>query len=520
MSLTLTVSAYKGVSLPQPLSRTFDKTGGSIGRMPECELFLNDPDKFVSRRHGAVRYADGSYYLQDLSTQNPIRLNQNPLGTGKEAKLRDGDTFAIGDYVISVALAEEYASLTEGFPTLGDSADSVDLKPNITFSNVGSAPSTAVETLDSFQLADDQAILSKLAKTELGASFDVSGSVPKLSLSEHVAPVHEPMHHVKAVPDRIPDDYDPLGDSDIGPAQSAQPPIPYSEVTAYPTPDPQPGGAHSSAGLGGEILPDSLDDFFAVSPTGMEEPIPSSLPIDPSATRFSNAPNVQQIGPDDATVAASEPPARSPPAYAAAASSDQKDAGIFQEFLAGAGLAGMEIPSDLRPQVLRVAGEIVREFVQGSIDVLAARATIKNELRAQRTILTANENNPLKFSPDAHYALTQFFTPTGTAYLPPVKAVREAFDDLKEHEMAVMAGLRGALESLLRRIDPERLINQQQEPSGLDALLPSRRKAKLWHQWERQYKDLKAAAGDDFERLIGSEFVAQYEEYIRHNRKL
>jgi type VI secretion system FHA domain protein len=463
-----------------------------------------------------VRYADGSYYLQDLSTQNPIRLNQNALGTGKEVKLQDGDTFAIGDYVISVALAEQSTSLTDGFPTLGDSADSFDQKPNITFSSAGIAAS-AGDSLDPFQLADDRAILNKLARTELGASLNMSDSTPKFSLDEHVAPVHEPMQAIKAVPDRIPDDYDPLGDIEISPAQTPQPSNSFSNIGEPPAPSPQQSGA--APGIDADILPDSIDAFFAASPPGLADPIPSGLQPDPAATRFSNAPDLQRVGPDDATIIGSELPARSPPIPAVQAPSDTKDAGIFQEFLDGAGLAGVEIPAHLRPQVLRIAGEIVREFVQGSIDVLAARATIKNELRAQRTILSASENNPLKFSPDAHYALTQFFTPSGTAYLPPVRAVREAFDDLKEHEMAVMAGLRGALESVLRRIDPKQLANQQKDPKGLDSLFPKRRKAKLWNQWEQQYKDLKAAAGDDFDRLIGSEFVTMYEEYIRNSRK-
>ncbi len=525
MALILTVTAYKGVPLPQPLSKTFDGVGGKIGRATDCELFLNDPEKFVSRQHGAFRYADGLYYLQDISTQNPIRVNQNALGSGKEVKLQDGDTIVIGDYVISVSLSAPLASSLDGFPTLGDAEDSLALagtkdslvlRPNVSLSNVDVSTSVA-DTLDPFKLADDKGILSKLTRTELSDSFDLREPMNPVNLNDHVAPVHEPMQAVNLVPGRIPDDYDPLDDLDLGYSGAnnlPRRPVPFSDAVI-------PSSPEAGARKAGE---DTLSDIFGgddvANPSSQASKLSASIGTAlPADSAMLDLPVPPSSRPADMTAYLAEPPSDVGAADRLEPLAHAQDAILFRAFVEGAGLTDLDIPEQQHAQVLRVAGEVVREFVQGSIDVLAARATVKNELRAQRTILSANENNPLKFSPDAHYALTQFFKPAGSAYLPAVQAVREAFDDVKEHELAVIAGLRGAMEGLLRRIDPERLQSQAKEASGLDAVFPNRRKGKLWEQWLDLYKELKAAAGDDFDRLIGSEFVASYEEHLRKGRQ-
>jgi pSer/pThr/pTyr-binding forkhead associated (FHA) protein len=43
-----------------------------IGRAPECDVVLEDPERAVSRAHAEVRYEDGGYLIVDLGSQNGI----------------------------------------------------------------------------------------------------------------------------------------------------------------------------------------------------------------------------------------------------------------------------------------------------------------------------------------------------------------------------------------------------------------------------------------------------------------
>ena len=43
-----------------------------IGRAPECDIVLEDPERSVSRAHAEVRYEDGAYLIADLGSQNGI----------------------------------------------------------------------------------------------------------------------------------------------------------------------------------------------------------------------------------------------------------------------------------------------------------------------------------------------------------------------------------------------------------------------------------------------------------------
>jgi hypothetical protein len=66
-----------------------------IGRLPECEIVLSDPN--VSRRHAQVRpsaKADGEYEVVDNGSTNGTKVNGLPL-TGPR-RLTAGDTITLG----------------------------------------------------------------------------------------------------------------------------------------------------------------------------------------------------------------------------------------------------------------------------------------------------------------------------------------------------------------------------------------------------------------------------------------
>ncbi len=97
------------------------------------------------------------------------------------------------------------------------------------------------------------------------------------------------------------------------------------------------------------------------------------------------------------------------------------------------------------------------------MDVLQARANIKSQFRLPMTRIGATENNPLKLSPNVESALHTLLVQRNPGYLPTVQAFEDAFNDIRNHQMAMLEGMRAAFKSMLESFDPERL-DEQLEP--------------------------------------------------------
>lgn len=129
-------------------------------------------------------------------------------------------------------------------------------------------------------------------------------------------------------------------------------------------------------------------------------------------------------------------------------------------------------------------------------------------------MIVSKDNNPLKFSPSVEGALAHLLAPQGRGFMPPVEAMRDAYDDLRSHQVGIMAGLRAALAGVLKRFDPANLEQRLTNKSMLDNLLPIHRRARLWDLYEQLYRDVAREAEDDFHTLFGREFLRAYEEQV------
>src|SRR5206468_12581939 len=111
------------------------------------------------------------------------------------------------------------------------------------------------------------------------------------------------------------------------------------------------------------------------------------------------------------------------------------DATLLRAFLQGAGIPDSPLVRTLTPETMEAIGKLLREMVQGTLDLLRARNVVKGEIRADITKITPRDNNPLKFSPAAEVALTHLLAPHGQGFIPPLRAVKEAYDDLRAHQL-------------------------------------------------------------------------------------
>lgn len=181
-------------------------------------------------------------------------------------------------------------------------------------------------------------------------------------------------------------------------------------------------------------------------------------------------------------------------------------------FLEGAAIEPGKINVAITPDFMRAFGEALRVAVQGSIDLLSARSEIKREFRADVTIIASGANNPLKFLPTADGVMLQLAGQTFPGFMKPVPAMKEAYQDLAVHQIALMAGIRAAYAEAIARLSPAELEKNATAASGLLAKISSvHRKAALWDDFQERYESVRRHAEDDLMAFSGQTFVNAYE---------
>ena len=255
-------------------------------------------------------------------------------------------------------------------------------------------------------------------------------------------------------------------------------------VAAQDLPPPEPGLFDEPTFVGGNE-PTYMGPALR-PPPAVEKPKPA---VEPTATRA--------------------PAPKSP----AAAASLQDAVRIF---LDGAGLPEKELTAEQSEKLLRESGAILRAAVEGLMTLLLARGEMRKEFEAQeRTMVAARDNNPLKLMGEAQEAMDFLFDPAGRreGFLEPVQAIADAAEDLRAHELALMAGMRGAILGAVRRFDAQVLEKALDKPAGGFSL--GGRKAKMWDLFLAYQQKLSQQAQEDFNKLFGRDFMAAYEAQLR-----
>lgn len=239
-----------------------------------------------------------------------------------------------------------------------------------------------------------------------------------------------------------------------------------------------------NAGSGWNHSPSTEDFFHPPMTTEQRQASANTLPENWDLTMgdFSSPPS-----PPPAPAAA--PPAARPP-YAPPAASFAETAGAAA------------LPADV--------DQIFRVVVDGVMDVLRARAEIKNTFRLPVTIIQRSENNPLKFAPNPDEALAKIMAPSNGAFMSGTAAFEDAFDDIRCHQMAMLAGVRAAFESLLTHFNPDRF---EQETDGAKRSAFAG-KGKYWDKYREHFEGLSRDPDECFRRLFGDEFARAYEEQL------
>ena len=154
------------------------------------------------------------------------------------------------------------------------------------------------------------------------------------------------------------------------------------------------------------------------------------------------------------------------------------------------------------------------------MDVLRARERIKDEFRMRMTTFKAADNNPLKFSANVEDALHNLLVKRNAAYLGPVEAFEDAFQDVRNHQMAMLAGVRVAYEAMLGEFEPGRLQEKFDRQGKSGSFLGGGAKSKYWEMYSNKFHDMVKDADTSFRHLFGDEFAKAYEEQLARLKTL
>jgi len=497
MPLCLTITSYHKITPGQCSEKSMDQGVMAIGRNSDNDWVLPDPERLVSGKHCVIQYKDGRYYLTDNST-NGVELVKAGirLRKGNSEPLQDGEVIRIGDYEIQAR---------------------VDFNLPVTDSNPFAESPSSFEAL----------------------------------MGQQSAPVHSPAPISIASPaqfqgvssmDTMPDLFDFLTPSSIPPATQPDHVPAQQHDFRPPTPMPRPSPppvVEPVAVTAAPVIPEDWDLFsdkpapVAIAPTPAAPPPvvePVSIPVPPVPVSSSPIPTSPIPTPEISVLETSVPKEPAPPpivrveppvAPPAAPERPVDDArpDLLQAFLRGAGLEQLRLDKAQAEAQMESIGRSYRLMVEGLIDVLRARSSLKGEFRIQQTMIQPVENNPLKFAPNVDEALLLLLRHGNQAFMAPDAAVRDSFDDLRAHQLAVMAGVEAAIKHLLARFEPAQLEERMGKPGGLSSLFNGSRQAQYWQQFTELYSNISREAQEDFQDLFGREFSRAYEEHSTRQRR-
>ena len=527
--IRIAVISHQGAPAPRKLAAQFGADGGTIGRAPTNALVLDDPDRTVSRVHAQVLCRDGRFFIVDRGS-NPMLCNGHPLGAGHEAALSQGDRLVIGGFELVVEMLSSQHAPAAAAPSPAHAH----------------APAQAALPTDDDPFADLLAGLGPAAPAAAPAAMQApapagpfpdplgAGRAPAASADDPFADLLAPSAPASggaAAPARgLPlDDFSDLGLSSVpqglgdrralrhrrcAAAAIRWPARRSATRCASPTPPRRPIRWPRCRARRRRRRSRAATIFrSASSRTRRRARWRLHLPVTPrfddmtgEAIRAAPAAPVPQAAPAAVTPAATPVAQAAPPAATPAAPPDA----LLAAFLRGLG-STHQAPQQLTPELMERIGVLLRSATEGTLQLLLTRQEFKRELRAEVTMIAAQANNPLKFSPTAEVALAHLLGPGMRGFMPAEAAMRDAFDDLRAHQFGVMVGMRAALAQVIERFAPAELEKKIAAKSALDSLFAANRKAKLWDQFIALYGGIASEAEDDFHALFGKAFLEAYE---------
>ena len=486
--------------------KVFDSNFSIIGRSANADWTLPDPDRFISSKHAEIIQRDNVFYIKDISSNGIINsATDEAIGNNQELLIANNQKFLIGDYLIQAEI--------ESNPSLqGYEANQTGIDENAQWENqMDDFWGNSSDPLD--LLASNQAKPNETAEIQevLPSLANAIERTPAFKQAMSFAPNDNPsksdsqsisLDNNNTSEPGIPENWDHTSFS--LPEIIQEKPI---DSIAKPQPAPQVTTNDNHEDSFFQQLED--DSFFENNNCNSNENILAPKPDQVSAEKPAKA--------NFSRPAATRPRQRSNTADVPPQSIRGNDKLLesARQAFTQQGLDEKLLTEETAAQWL----ELMPTVIQGTLELLQARAAIKNEFRVSKTLLNTSENNPLKFSVNAEDAILSLFHQKRPGFLPAQPAFEQAFSDINIHQSALLHGVRVAMMGLLKQFDAESLEKEfsssTQNTNFLDKLGSSKSaQAKLWQQYKDLYNnEYRVDSDDSFQRIFGENFADAYGEF-------
>ena len=194
---------------------------------------------------------------------------------------------------------------------------------------------------------------------------------------------------------------------------------------------------------------------------------------------------------------------------------------LFDTFLDGLGISRSDLHPSVNPaEVMQNAGEVLKEFVEGTGRLLASRSNLKRSFRLDQTTILPRRNNPLKLSENTLASIKQLLVGQEGEYLGPRDAVREVCRDLLHHQDAFLDAMGSAFTEFSDRFDPDELTAIFQRDTNSIPLLGFLDRLKYWQMYCDSYAVLTDKGDSRYPQIFAEEFVKAYERQIAEFKRL
>ncbi len=499
MQLLLKVTHSNNQAPRQSLEYEFNESGGTIGRKISNSWVLPDENRHLSGSHSKIEYDKGSFYIIDTSTNGVfINGNSSPIGKGNRKKIGEGDQLVMGTYGIQVQIMDDKIN-DEDPPPSPLSSD--DLFSDLIDESTESGDSVLEEVSETsgFKIQDnefnDQSIGSDDPFFESGEfSLKDDQVIPK-NIKEKDEEIPELDSFFKPPKVSNQDDSDSFFKDDVEESKSKKI---ESKGEASVIPDDWIEENNDSID---DLLTGIVDPFKAVDAKKKEEADENPGKEIVEKLKAVDLPKVGEVK------------------EANKHGKKENKSELISAFFEGMGLEYQPEDSEFTREDMLLAGGLFRKAVEGTMEVLQSRAEIKNEMRMDMTTIQPIQNNPIKFSITVDEAIKKLLLEKSNSQMSPSKAMDEAYDDIKSHQVAVISGIQASLTYVLKRFEPDNLIERLERQNPISANIPVHRKAKLWEAFEQLYETIESEAEDDFNRLFGQEFAKAYDDQVEKLKK-
>ena len=160
---------------------------------------------------------------------------------------------------------------------------------------------------------------------------------------------------------------------------------------------------------------------------------------------------------------------------------------------------------------------MIRAAVEGVRDIMSTRALVKSEFRVEQTVLKRSDNNAVKFAPDAQRCLAAMVGQPPPGFLPGPAAMHQAMDNIKHHELALVAALNSVFADLDQQLDPDAIMRRARQDTSISTMLPYAREAKCWAIYVETHKLLRESGAANTGGSLLAPLAAAYGRQLRRS---